>query len=92
MKLCDDTLNVKHDLGYVLCNTGDGGKLVKNAVDLNICYRVSGEGAQKYSAKRVSEGLTKASLEGLDHERSIGTVLAHFSGSYIGLLYLYHSK
>ena len=35
VKLCGDALNVKNDLSYVLLNTGNGRKLMQNAVYLD---------------------------------------------------------
>ena len=88
----DNALDVKNDFRNVLGNTRNCRKLMKNTVDLNIRYRITGKRTQKNPAKRVAESLTEASLKRLNYKCSARAVFAHFSGSNIGLLYLYHSK
>ncbi len=52
----------------VFLDTGYGGDLVENAVDLDVRYRNAGKRAEQHSAQRIAEGYAVASLKRLDNE------------------------
>ena len=92
VKLCDYTLYVEDYLSYVLFYPGNSGEFVKNAVNLDIGYGITGQGAKHNSAKRVAEGGAEAALKGFYDKFTDRSVLAQINCRYIGLLYLNHSK
>ena len=82
---------IKEELARVTNrDTGDRRDLVKNVSDLNCRCGISGKGAEKNTAQRVTERETIAALKRLYNEFTIATVFAEFNRSNIGFLYLNH--
>ena len=92
MQLSRNALDVEHNLGHVLHDTGNGGKLVQDAVDLDAGHCHAGQGGQQDTTEGVTEGNTVAPFQRLYDKGTGGTVNAEVFSRNIRLLDLNHSK
>ena len=72
--LCGQSLKVKNDFGNVLFNPGNGGKLVNNAVQLQICGGDTGQAGKEYPSQAVAERGAVASLKRFNNEAAVRAV------------------
>src|SRR5580765_6820513 len=72
----DHALEVEDDVRDVLANARDRRELVRDALDLHRGDCGALERREQHAAQRVSEGVTEAAVERLDHEDS--ALFVHF--------------
>src|SRR5271154_701784 len=75
MHPADDTLEVEHDVSYVLLDALDGRELVCDALDADARDGGAGERGEQYASQRVAERVAEPTIERLDREGA--TVLLH---------------
>ncbi len=64
----NEVLDVQDDLGDVFLHTGNSGELVQHAVDTDAGYGRAGDGGQQGTAQGVTERVSEARLQGLNHK------------------------
>ena len=90
VQLGDDSLHVEDDLGHVLLDAGDGGKLMLDTGDLDGGHRGTRQRGQQNPAQGVAQSGAVAALQRLYHilaVRSIAGILHTFDA---GLFDFYH--
>ena len=90
VELGNDALHVEDDLGDVLLHSGNGGKLVLHAGDLNGGNRRAGQGREQDAAQGVTQRGTIATLQGLHDVFAVGAVAGVLHTFDAGLLDFYH--
>ncbi len=90
VELGNDALDVEDDLGHVLLDAGDGGKLMLDAGDLDRGHRGARQGGQQDPPQGVAQGGAVASLQGLHDILAIGVVSGILHTVNAGLLDFYH--
>ena len=63
-----ELLQVQNDLGNVFLHTGNGGELVKNAVDANRSHGRTGNRRKQGPPKRIADRVTESGLERLNNK------------------------
>ena len=92
IKLCDDALDIQHDLGHILLDTGDGGKLVLYAGDLDAAGCRARQGRQQDAAKGVAERRSVTTLQRLYYKFTVGAVFLQHFAIYTGLFDFDHLR
>ena len=90
VELGDNALDVQDDLGHVLFDAGDGGKLMLDAGDLDGGHRGARQRGQQDPAQGVAQGGAVTALQGLHHILAVGSVTGIFHTINAGLLDFYH--
>ena len=90
VQLGDDALHVEDDLGHVLLDAGDGGKLMLYPGDLDRSHRSAGQGGQQDPPQRVAQSGAITPLQRLHHVLAVGGVTGIFNTFNAGLFNFYH--
>ena len=85
VQLGDDALNIQDDLGHIFLHTGNGGKLMLDAIDLDGGGSGAGQRGKQNAAQRITEGSAVAALQGLNHELAVGAILTGIDTFNTGL-------
>ena len=85
MQLSYDTLYVQNNFSYVFNHTGDGRKLMENAVDLDTRDSNARQRAQKHSSQGVTQRCTKTSFQRFYNELALLTIITQVDCCDIGL-------
>ena len=92
VELCHQAFNVQHDLGDIFFHTGDGGKFVDNAVDLDGFYGHARQAGEQHTPQAVAQSGAEAPLQRFHHEFAIGAVFGNFRNLNFGSFYLNHPR
>ena len=90
VQLCNDTLNIQNNFSNIFHNTGDGRKLMKNAVDLDAGNSNTRQRAQQNSSQGITQRRTESSFQRFYDELALLTIITQVDCCDIGLLN--HSK
>ena len=90
VQLGDDTLDVQDDLSDIFLHTGNGGKLMLYASDLDRGHRGTGQRGQQDTAQGVTQSRTVATLQGLYDILAVRSITRIFHTFDAGLFDFYH--
>ena len=90
VQLGDDPLHVQDDLGDVLLDAGDGGKLMLDTGDLDGGHRGTRQRGQQNPAQGVAQSGAVAALQRLYHILAVRSVAGIFHTFDAGLFDFYH--
>ena len=91
MQLGDDALNIQDDLRDILFHTGNGGKLVLHAINLDRSGGSAGQRGQQNAAQGVTEGSAITDFQRLYNKLAVRTVFQRFDTFNTGLFNCNHS-
>ena len=74
MQFRSEAFHVEDDFRHILFHTGNGGKLMKNPVDLDGGNSDAGKGGKQNSSQAVSQGCTKTALQRFHRKLAVGSV------------------
>ena len=75
VQLCDNTLYVENDLGYILLDTRDGRELMLNAIDLDAACSSTRKRRKQDAAQGIAQRRAITTLERLYDKLAVGTIL-----------------
>ena len=90
VQLRRQSLDVEDNLGHVLLHTGNGRKLVQNAVDLDACNGNARQRGEQHTAQAVAKRVAESALKGFHHKLAIRSIAGKFFCLNLRLLYLDH--
>ena len=75
VQLGGQTLDIEHDLGDILFHTGNGGKLMHNAVDLDGLNGNARQAGKQHTAQAIAQSGAETPFQRLYHEAAVSSVV-----------------